>query len=143
MTGDPLDGRESYGARIFGSGHAYSSALVVAVLLVVTAAFGAADPKIPVIDLVQQLVPLVRGRSATLHDVVGQLQYVSQIAGIDHVAIGSGYEGIRPPDGLETAADFPKLSRALLGSGMSRADVEAVFHGNALRLLCPRTAPKP
>jgi membrane dipeptidase len=88
-------------------------------------------------------VRLVRGRTPKVRDLVRQIQYVARIAGIEHVALGSGYEGVRPPDGLETAARFPQLARALLASGMRRDAVEAVFHRNALRVLCPVTAPKP
>lgn len=80
---------------------------------------------------------VVRGRTATLHDLVRQIAYMVRIAGADHVALASGYEGTRPPDGLATAAQFPVLARALLGSGMSREDVERVFFRNALRVLCP------
>jgi membrane dipeptidase len=86
---------------------------------------------------------VVRGRAASIRDVVRQIQYVAQVAGIDHVAIGSGYEGIRPADGLETAAEFPKLARALLASGSTQDDVESVFSRNALRLLCPSSPRTP
>lgn len=83
---------------------------------------------------------IVRGRTATLHDLVRQIRYLATVAGIEHVALASGYEATRPPDGLETAARFPALARALLASGMSRGDVERIFHRNALRVLCPSAA---
>ncbi|HVW24465.1 MAG TPA: membrane dipeptidase [Polyangiaceae bacterium] len=80
---------------------------------------------------------LVRGRTATLHDVVRQVEHLVRVAGVDHVAIASGYESIAPPEGLTTAADFPSIARALLGSGMAQDDVERIFNRNALRVLCP------
>ena len=82
---------------------------------------------------------IVRGRTATLHDLVRQILYLKRVAGAEHVAIASGYEKTRPPDGLETAANFPDLARALLASGVSRGDVERIFHGNAVRVLCPES----
>lgn len=85
---------------------------------------------------------VVRGRTASLGDVVRQILHIAKIAGIDHVAIGSGYESVRPPDGLETTARFPALARALLATGMSHDGVERVFSHNALRVLCPPSASK-
>jgi membrane dipeptidase len=82
---------------------------------------------------------VVRGRTATLHDLVRQIAYMVRVAGVEHVALASSYENTRPLDGLETAAEFPVLGRALLASGMERADVERIFRGNAVRLLCPST----
>lgn len=84
---------------------------------------------------------VVRGRTATLHDLVRQILYLKRLAGAEHVAIGSGYENTRPPDGLSNAASFPVLARALLASGVERADVERIFFANALRLLCPGAPP--
>jgi membrane dipeptidase len=81
---------------------------------------------------------VVRGRTASLHDVVRQLQHLVKVAGVDHVAIASGYESIAPPEGLATAARFPSIARALLGAGMVRDDVERILNRNAIRVLCPR-----
>jgi membrane dipeptidase len=80
---------------------------------------------------------VVRGRRATLRDLVRQIAYMMRVAGPAHVALASSYENTRPLDGLETAADFPVLARALLASGLERSDVERIFRGNALRVLCP------
>jgi membrane dipeptidase len=86
---------------------------------------------------------LVRGRFPELRDVVAHIRHVASVAGIDHVAIASGYgNGIRAPDGLEDASRFPDLAKALLASGLDREDVERIFSRNALRLLCPATGPR-
>ncbi|HEY4116309.1 MAG TPA: membrane dipeptidase [Byssovorax sp.] len=81
--------------------------------------------------------PFVTGEStATLDDVVKQILYMAKIAGKEHVAVGSDFDGgIRPADGLDDASTFPKLARALEAAGMSRDDVRAVFGLNALRVL--------
>ena len=81
---------------------------------------------------------LVRGRRARLADVVAQLQHLTDIAGIDHVAIGSDFEGdIRPPTELADASRFPKLSAALAKAGFAESAIRKIFSENALRVLCP------
>jgi membrane dipeptidase len=83
---------------------------------------------------------LVDGRRATLDDVVKQVRYLVRVAGVEHVAIGSDFEGdITTPRGLSDVRDMPKLGRALEAAGLSRAAVEQVFALNALRVLCPKS----
>lgn len=80
---------------------------------------------------------VVRGRPATLSDVVRQAQHLIQVAGVEHVALGADFEGgIRPARGLEDAAHFPALAGALLRAGFTEAAVRQVFSENALRVLC-------
>ncbi len=80
---------------------------------------------------------LAVGRRATLHDVVRHVQHLVKVAGIEHVAIGSDFEGgIRPPRALGSAAHFQALASALLKAGFDRGEVSKVFHENALRVLC-------
>lgn len=82
--------------------------------------------------------PFLAGdRDATLADVVRHVLHVVKVAGASSVALGSDFEGdIRPPGALSDASRYPVLAEALLGAGMSRDDVQAVFGGNALRVLC-------
>ena len=56
---------------------------------------------------------------------------------IDHVAIGSDFDGGKPVKGLEDASRLPDLAAALLEAGLSRADVRKVFSENALRVPVP------
>lgn len=80
---------------------------------------------------------VARGRRAALADVVRQARYLIDVAGVEHVAIGADYEGgIRPVKGLEDAARFPVLGRALRSAGLDEAAVRRVFSENALRVLC-------
>jgi membrane dipeptidase len=58
--------------------------------------------------------------------------------GIEHLALGTDYEGgIRPVPGLEAATELKSLAEALRADGMSEADISRIFHKNALRILCP------
>jgi membrane dipeptidase len=82
---------------------------------------------------------LVTGRRARIEDVVRHVQHLVRVAGVEHVAIGSDYEGdIEPPLGMETVRGFPRLFAALRAAGSSFEEVAKVFGSNAVRLLCPR-----
>ena len=81
---------------------------------------------------------LVRGRRARLSDVVAQVRHLTQVAGIDHVAIGSDFEGdIQPPAELADASRFPRLAAALAKAGFNEPAIRKIFADNALRVLCP------
>jgi membrane dipeptidase len=84
------------------------------------------------------------GPRARLRDVVRHVLHIHRLVGIDHVAIGSDFEGgIRPPPELQDVTGYARLAAALRKAGLSRAQVQRVFSGNALRLLCGRQLPPP
>jgi membrane dipeptidase len=75
---------------------------------------------------------------ASADDVLRMVDHLLRVAGEDHVAIGSDYDGgITPPKAFPDAASFPRLARMLLRQGHSEARVRKVFSGNALRVLDP------
>lgn len=79
---------------------------------------------------------LARGRRATLDDVVRQIRYLIDLVGVDHVGLGSDYEGgIQAPTELKDVRGYPALAKALYRSGLTETQVAQVFSGNALRLL--------
>jgi len=85
---------------------------------------------------------LARGRRAKIADVVRHVQHLVRIAGVDHVAIGSDFEGdISPPEDLPNVRALPRLSRALSAAGLSDAAIERIFGLNALRVLCGAKSP--
>ena len=72
---------------------------------------------------------------ATLADVVAHIDHAVKIAGVDHVGIGSDFDGITTvPNGLENASKLPALIAALLKRGYSESDVRKIFGGNLLRV---------
>lgn len=81
--------------------------------------------------------PFVTGKTeATVDDVIRQLEHMVKVAGIDHVAIGSDFDGgIKPAAGLEDASMMPALAARLRKKGMSEEDVLKIFSLNALRIL--------
>jgi membrane dipeptidase len=58
-----------------------------------------------------------------------------KVAGIDHVGIGSDFDGANMPFGMEDAAQLPKITEALLRKGYSEGDVEKILGENTLRLM--------
>jgi membrane dipeptidase len=59
-----------------------------------------------------------------------------KVAGIDHVGIGSDFDGITaPPQGLENVSKMPFLVAALLKRGYSDHDVKKILGENYLRVI--------
>jgi len=73
---------------------------------------------------------------ATLADVVAHIDHAVKVGGIDHVGIGTDFDGVGcvPPD-LDSYAKFPALTRALLEKGYTAADIKKIYGGNLLRVL--------
>ena len=73
---------------------------------------------------------------ATLAEVADHVEHARRLAGIDHVGIGSDFDGITTvPVGLEDVADYPVLLAELLRRGWSEGDVKKLAGENALRVL--------
>jgi membrane dipeptidase len=73
---------------------------------------------------------------ATLAQVADHIDHVRNVAGIDHVGLGSDFDGIsNVPSGLEDVSKFPALIAELLRRGYSDEDVRKVTNGNVLRAL--------
>ena len=73
---------------------------------------------------------------ADVSDVVAHIDHVVQIAGIDHVGLGSDFDGVGDslPTGLKDASEIPNLVRALLEAGYSDDDVRKILSGNLMRV---------
>lgn len=82
----------------------------------------------------------------TIHDVVDHIERVIQVAGIDHVGLGSDYDGIETlPKQLEDVSTYPLITQALIDRGYSDEDIRKVLGLNALRVLraCDEVAKSP
>jgi membrane dipeptidase len=72
----------------------------------------------------------------TVSDVADHFDHVRKIAGIEHVGIGSDFDGVDSvPVGLDSADDYPALLAELLKRGWSDADVAKATGGNLLRVM--------
>ncbi|TAM53110.1 MAG: membrane dipeptidase [Acidobacteria bacterium] len=73
---------------------------------------------------------------ATLAQVADHIEHIRDVAGVDHVGIGSDFDGIgRTPVGLEDVSKYPALLAELLRRGWTDADVAKVAGGNILRVM--------
>ena len=71
----------------------------------------------------------------TVKDVADHIDRVKKLVGIDHVGIGSDYDGWRNfPVGLEDTSTYPNLIRELLSRNYTKEEIEKVFGGNLLRV---------
>ncbi len=68
--------------------------------------------------------------------VLDQIDYGVKLIGIDHIGIGSDFDGVGGalPDGLKTAADYPNLIAGLQARGYSDSDLRKILGGNLLRV---------
>jgi membrane dipeptidase len=74
--------------------------------------------------------------SGTIHDMVDHIDHVVAVAGIDHVGLGSDYDGVgQLPEQLEDVSSYPRITQVLLDRGYSEAEVRKVLGLNALRAL--------
>jgi membrane dipeptidase len=74
--------------------------------------------------------------AVTLADVADHIDYVRKIAGVDHVGIGSDFDGIpSAPTGLEGADKYPALFAELARRGWSDADLAKLAGNNVLRVM--------
>jgi len=75
-------------------------------------------------------------RPATLADVVAQIDHAVKVGGIDHVGIGTDFDGVGcVPAELSSYDKFPALTRALLEKGYSADDIKKIYGGNILRVM--------
>jgi len=74
--------------------------------------------------------------AATLSQVADHIEHVRQVAGVDHVGIGSDFDGVDyTPVGLEDVSKFPDLFAELIRRGWSDADLKKLAGQNLLRVL--------
>jgi membrane dipeptidase len=74
--------------------------------------------------------------SATLQQVADHIDHIRKVAGVEHVGIGSDFDGIDDlPKGLEAVDRYPALLAELMHRGWSDAEVAKVAGSNLLRVL--------
>jgi membrane dipeptidase len=75
-------------------------------------------------------------RRSTLAQVLDQIDYGVKLLGVDHVGIGSDFDGVggELPDELKTVADYPDLVAGLQARGYKDEDIRKILGGNLLRV---------
>ena len=71
-----------------------------------------------------------------LSALIDQIDHIAKVAGVDHVGLGSDFDGIQGqlPEGLNSPADLPKITAALMARGYSPEDCRKILGGNLLRV---------
>jgi membrane dipeptidase len=67
--------------------------------------------------------------------IIEHIDHAVKVAGIDHVGLGSDFDGANMPYGMEDASKLPKITEALLKKGYSEGDVKKILGENTLRLM--------
>jgi len=67
--------------------------------------------------------------------LIDHIDHIAKVAGVDHVGLGSDFDGVAGamPEGIDSAADLPKITQALLDRGYSADDIRKILGGNLLR----------
>ncbi|HEX8852870.1 MAG TPA: dipeptidase [Pyrinomonadaceae bacterium] len=87
-------------------------------------------------DRVRQREYARRLPEVTLARVVDHIDYIVRLVGVEHVGVGSDFDGIQAvPRDLSTVADFPNLTAELLRRGYTPEDVSKILGGNILRVM--------
>ncbi|GGK68346.1 dipeptidase [Rufibacter glacialis] len=67
--------------------------------------------------------------------LIDHIDHVVKLAGVDHVGLGSDYDGISSaPAGLEDVSTYPLITKALLERGYKKKDIEKILGGNFIRV---------
>jgi len=67
--------------------------------------------------------------------LIAQIDYIVKVAGIDHVGLGSDFDGITSlPQAIDSVADLPKITEALVAKGYSGQDIKKILGENLLRV---------
>jgi len=68
--------------------------------------------------------------------LIDHIDHIVKVAGIDHVGLGSDFDGVdgQLPEGLDSPADLPKITAALIDRGYSAEDCRKILGGNLLRV---------
>ncbi len=78
----------------------------------------------------------VDAMKAPFHLLFDHLDYIVKLIGVDHVGLGSDFDGINStPQQLNSVTDFPLITKELLARGYGKKDIRKILGGNFLRLL--------
>jgi membrane dipeptidase len=72
-----------------------------------------------------------------LKSLVDHIDHIAKVAGVDHVGLGSDFDGVSGalPAEIDSAADLPKITQALIDRGYNDTDIRKILGGNLLRVM--------
>jgi membrane dipeptidase len=73
--------------------------------------------------------------TGSVHTVVDHIEHIIKVAGVDHVGLGSDFDGITSvPKQLEDVSRYPYITQELLNRGYKRDEIHKILGGNLLRV---------
>ncbi|HTK94523.1 MAG TPA: dipeptidase [Terriglobales bacterium] len=70
-----------------------------------------------------------------LKSLIDHIDHIAKVAGIDHVGLGSDFDGVSTlPQGIDSVADIPKITAELMKRGYTAADMKKILGGNLMRV---------
>jgi membrane dipeptidase len=67
--------------------------------------------------------------------IVEHIDHAVRVAGVDHVGLGSDFDGAWMPKGMEDVSKIPKITEALIRKGYSDSAIMKILGGNILRVM--------
>ena len=86
-------------------------------------------------NLVREAVNAGKLPRVSWEKIIDHIDHAVKLVGPDHVGLGSDFDGANMPFGMESAADLPKITDALLKKGYSEADIRKILGENTLRVM--------
>ncbi len=86
-------------------------------------------------QFIQQLVVEGKLPHVSWEKIVEHIDHFAKLIGADHVGLGSDFDGADMPEGMESAANLPKITEALVRRGYSDLDIRNILGGNTLRVM--------
>ena len=71
----------------------------------------------------------------TWEKIIEHIDRAVKVAGVDHVGLGSDFDGATMPFGMDDASKMPRITEALLKKGYSDQDIQKILGGNILRVM--------
>ncbi|MBZ4416158.1 dipeptidase [Myxococcus sp. RHSTA-1-4] len=76
-----------------------------------------------------------RVKRPQLGALINHIDHIARVAGVDHVGLGSDFDGITStPEGIDSVADLPRITEALMARGYTREQIHKILGGNLLRV---------
>jgi membrane dipeptidase len=68
--------------------------------------------------------------------LIDHIDHMARVAGVDHVGLGSDFDGVAAlPEGMDSVADLPRITEALVGRGYTAEQIHKILGGNLLRVM--------
>lgn len=91
----------------------------------------------PGFDAQQQLLKEYGARlpRVSWERIIEHIDHMVKLAGVDHVGLGSDFDGATMPEGMNDASFLPRITQALLDRGYREADIRKILGENTLRVM--------